>query len=265
MEDQATAHDPLEHAVTRTPADCSGPDRRWVHAAALVVPPLVCLAVVPWRDRLETANAALLLVLVVVGVAATGARVAALLAALSASLWLNVLLTQPYGELAVADPDDVQTVVLLGLVGLAVGELALWGRRQQGQAGRQAGYLDGVARAGRMVADGDAPPAAVCQFVERQVVEVLGVDSCVFRRRRPGGHPRLHPDGSVTQGERTIDVDRSGLPVGDVLELPVRSGGRVLGVLQVTATSTVAWTTAPQRVVAVALADQLGAALARTT
>lgn len=93
---------------------------------------------------------------------------------------------------------------------------------------------------------------------------MLGADSCVFRRRQPGGHPRLHPDGSVTWGERTVDVDRSGLPVGDVLEVPVRSGGVVLGVLQVTATTSVAWTTAPPRVVAAALADQLGAALART-
>lgn len=58
MEDQVTTRDPLDHAA-RTPAVRPGPDRRWVHVAAVVVPPLVCLAVVPWRDRVETANAAL--------------------------------------------------------------------------------------------------------------------------------------------------------------------------------------------------------------
>ena len=46
-------------------------------------------------------------------------------------VFFDLFLTQPYGTLAVTNPDDVEALVLLLAVGVAVTELALWGRRQQ--------------------------------------------------------------------------------------------------------------------------------------
>ena len=45
---------------------------------------------------------------------------------------------------AIHDPDDLEVVVLLVIVGAAVGEIALWGLRQGERAARRRGYLDGV-------------------------------------------------------------------------------------------------------------------------
>lgn len=108
MEDQTRTRDPLDDPLDdtdeRVPALRTGRDRRLVVAAALLVPPLVCLALVPWRERVEAADAALVLVLVVVAVAATGIRAAGPLAALSSALWLNLLLTRPTDDPPSATP-----------------------------------------------------------------------------------------------------------------------------------------------------------------
>jgi hypothetical protein len=58
----------------------------------------------------------------------------------------------------VSNPDDVEALVLLLAVGLAVTELALWGRRQQAGSSRPRGYLDGVLSTAEEVAGPDADP-----------------------------------------------------------------------------------------------------------
>ena len=54
------------------------------------------------------------------------------------------LLTQPYGKPTIHSAADVQTTVLLLVIGVAVTELASWGRRQQSRASQQQGYLEGI-------------------------------------------------------------------------------------------------------------------------
>src|SRR5262249_42663875 len=147
--------------------------------------------------------------------------------------------------------DDVETAVLLVLVGLAVTEIALWGRRQQGRAGRRQGYLDGVTDAARMAAEGDTPPDAVVSFIGDQITHVLGVDRCVFKPGKPGPHPRINRDGSVTRDGNPIDVDRAGLPTHDEIDIVVESHGRTLGRFEMVSASHVVWPTAEQRRVAV--------------
>ena len=79
----------------------------------------------------------------VVAAAATGDRVAGILAAFSGGLSFDFFLTVPYRQFTIADPDDAEVTVLLVLIGLAVTEVALWGRRQQARAARRSGYLEG--------------------------------------------------------------------------------------------------------------------------
>jgi hypothetical protein len=70
----------------------------------------------------------------------------------------------------------------------------------------------------------------------------------------------LGRDGSVTRSGLTLDVDRSGLPIDEVILLPVQVGGRQRGYFTLTA-ARVSRPSVQQRRVAVLLADQLSALL----
>jgi len=72
---------------------------------------------------------------------------------------------------------------------------------------------------------------------------------------------RMAHDGSVTVAHRAWDVDTEGLPPGTDTELLVESGGVFQGRFLMTP-SPGARPTLEQRLLAVALADQVGAALA---
>lgn len=229
--------------------------------AAVAAPLVVCALLARFRDDVSTANAVLVLVVVVVGAAATGRRLAGVVAALSSGLWFDVLLTEPYGRLAIDDRADIETAVLLLVVGVAVSEIASWGRRQQAQTSRMDGYLAGIVSAASLVATGSAPSSAVVEHVRRQITDVLGVDGCRFDTGTGGAHPRLDDDGTVTLRGLAIDVDRDGLPTDDVIELPVRADGVVLGRFLLTSSTQVHRPTLDQRLVAVTLAQQVGPAL----
>lgn len=230
--------------------------------AALAGPLAASALLATVRDTVHSANAVLVLVLIVVAVAAVGHRTAGTLAAISSAVWFDFFLTEPYHRFTITDGNDVETAVMLILVGLAVAELALWGRRQQARSSRREGYLDGVVSAARMAAAGDTPSAAVVTFVADQIMDVLGVGQCDFVPGPPAGaHPQLNPDGRVSRHGREIDVDRSGFPVDDVTELPVTSGGAALGRFVLGCPERVVWPNLEQRRVAVTLADQAAAAL----
>ncbi|WP_432476119.1 DUF4118 domain-containing protein [Nocardioides sp. GXQ0305] len=233
-----------------------------VMGAALTGPLLLCAVLVAVRDVVDNTNAALVLVLVVVAVAAAGHRPSGLVAALSSAVWFDFFLTEPYYRFSIAGREDVETAVLLTLVGLAVAEIASWGRRQQARSSSREGYLDGLVSSARMAATGDTTSAALATFVCDQVVAVLGVDGCRFRPGGPGSGPRLNHDGSVTRDGHPIDVDRSGFPVNDVTELVVEHQGTVVGCFVLTAATQVARPGLEQRLVAVTLAEHAASALA---
>src|SRR6478672_10746907 len=144
---------------------------RWrtpARIAAVVLPLATCAVLATVRDSVPAATAALILVLWVVAAAATGDRVAGLLAAVSGGVWFDFFLTQPYQRFTIADPDDVEATVLLVVIGLAVTEIALWGYRQQARAARRSGYLDGVLGTAKVVSEGDTPPSVLVEVVARQ-------------------------------------------------------------------------------------------------
>jgi K+-sensing histidine kinase KdpD len=230
---------------------------------AAVVAPLVAAAVMSaFRNYFENTNAALVLVLLVVAAAASGIRPAGILAALSSAAWFDFFLTAPYLKFAIIDRADVETTVLLVLVGAAVSEIAHWGRRQQAQASRHEGFLAGVIEAAGVVAAGDAPTETLVDHVERQLVEILDLDACVFRSTISSGLPVLRADGTVVRDGNTLDVERSGLPIDSQIQLPAQAGGTVRGEFLLTAAAHVARPTLQARRVAVTLADQVAAAIA---
>ncbi|HEU4947921.1 MAG TPA: DUF4118 domain-containing protein [Kribbella sp.] len=236
---------------------------RLILAASIVAPLVACGVLVPFRGSVANTNAALLLVLVIVAFAATGLRSAGVLAAVSSAVWFDYFLTEPYGRLTIDDRTDIETTVLLVLVGAAVTEVALWGRRQQARASEQQGYLSGVLSAAGAVAIGGSSPSKLIEQVRRQLVAVLKVDDCRFDYGTGLGCARLRSDGSVTRdGGGAVNVERDGLPTDCEIELLVQSGGGFRGRFLLTASTSVVRPNLEQRLVAIGLADQIGAALA---
>lgn len=194
--------DPVDKCILKTtgrePPECPGTARRGhrplggaqpqsqsvqpppsaVRFAALVAPLLTSALLSTVRESVTATTSVLVLVVWVVGAAATGDRVAAVRAAVSAGVWFDFFLTEPYLAFTIANAHDIEATSLLVVIGLAVSELALWGYRQQKQAARRSGYLEGVLGAARSVAEGTLPLPGVLQVVGRQVSEVLGADSC---------------------------------------------------------------------------------------
>ena len=188
----------------------------------------------PLRDRVANTSIALLLVLVVVGVAMVGRRPAGLAAAVSATVGFDFFWTEPFETFAIRAADDVETAVLLLLAGVAITEIVAWGRREQAAANREAGFRDGLMAAAEAVASGDSP-SRVIDRVAGQLVPLLRLDRCRFDYGTGLDHPRLEHDGSVVWRNRTVDVDAEGFPSERPTELLVESGGRFRGRFLLTA------------------------------
>jgi K+-sensing histidine kinase KdpD len=230
--------------------------------AGLVAPLALAAILVPFRSGFPNTDAALALILVVVAVAANGYRLAGYLAAVSAAVWFDFFLTRPYERFTITRRADLETTILLLVIGVAVTEIAVWGRRQHTAASRRAGYLDGIHAAAQAVASGGSPSALVDQ-VAGQLTRVLSLEECRFQYGAAGlGQPaRMAHDGSVTVGHRAWVVDTEGFPPGTDTELLVEGGGVFQGRFLMTP-SPGARPSLEQRLLAVALADQVGAALA---
>lgn len=237
--------------------------RAWLLAASAAVPLIVAALLSQVRDNVTTASSVLVLVLVVVAASSTGVRLAGLVAALSSGLFFDILLTQPYGTLAVTNPDDIEALVLLLAVGAAVTELALWGRRQQAGSSRRLGYLDGVLSAAEKVAARDPDPADLIALVTTELTGLLGLDGCRYAPVAPHLRVVVQPDGQVHTGRRATDVERSGLPTEEEILLPVRNAGQTVGGFVLTTASRVRRPTPEQLRVAVLLADQVGTVITR--
>ena len=232
-------------------------------AAALLAPPLLTAGLAPLRDRFSNTHAALVLVAVVVAVAANGYRVAGYVAALSAAVSFDFFLTSPYFSFDVAGRSDFETTVLLLVIGAAVTELAVWGRRQAVAAQRWAGYVNGVhATAGAMAAAAEpAQPSETIRQVSSQLIRLLDLSDCRFQHGKAGFgvSARLRHDGSVVVARAQWPVDAKGLPAQDV-ELLVESGGYLRGRFLLTPAEG-ARPALENRLLAVALADQVGTVL----
>ena len=133
-------------AAAALPAGVLSRDRLAV-LAGLVVPLALAVVLAPFRASFPDTDAALALLLTVVAVAANGNRLAGVLASASATVWFDFFLTRPYERFAIAGRTDIETTVLLLVIGVAITEIAVWGRRQHAAASRRAGYLDGISAA----------------------------------------------------------------------------------------------------------------------
>ncbi|MFJ3175398.1 DUF4118 domain-containing protein [Streptomyces roseus] len=227
--------------------------------AALVAPFLVALALVPFRTDLSATNAALILVVAVVAVAAAGTRIAGVVAALSAAVWFDFFLTEPYRRFAITDREDAETAVLLLVVGLIVSQLAVRARRLRRTVSSDEAHMTALQGTARLAEDGRSPQAVV-EYVRGELVGLLELRGCRFEYGTLMGNlPRLEHDGGVWHDRPGRVTEYADWPDGET-ELRVVGGGHYYGRF-VLDPHPGPLPPEQDRIVAVALAAQAGSAL----
>ena len=226
--------------------------------AALVLPLGIAAALVPFRSSFANPAAALVLVAVVVAVAAIGNRMAGFLATVSATVWFDFFLTRPYLQLAITHRPDIEIAVSLFVVGIVVTELAARNRHHYEWATEESDYVGLIHSLSELSASG-APREAVIQRARTELIALLHLRACRFEAgssERPT--LQIQKDGGVLLGGKVWQVESMGLP-GPELELPVQGRGRTEGRFVLTPTPGYP-VSLERRVVAIAIADQVGAA-----
>jgi hypothetical protein len=223
-------------------------------------PIVVAAALVSVRGHLVNVNVALVLVVVVVLAAVAGGRAAGALAALMAALSYEFFFTRPYLSLRISDADDAVTTVLLLAIGLVVGELVVIGRRSRAAAGQAQEGIERLHRVAELAVSGARADDLVAA-VEGELEALLDLERATYEAP-PVGAPlaRLERNGAVVSSVRHVVRGEFSLPPEGV-ELPVVGAGLQLGRLVLMPKADVG-VSLERRVVAVALSDQLGAALA---
>ena len=228
--------------------------------AGVVLPAVISAVLTPFRTSLPNTDAALVLVVVIVAVAAGGHRPAGLAASVSTAVSFDFFLTKPYERLAITHRNDIETTLLLLVVGIAVTEIAVRSRRYRATAHEEAGFVAGIHAAAAAVATGEDAQFVVMQ-VAVQLSDLLFLRDCRFDPAASHHHNAcLLQDGDVVLAGMRWGVDQMGLP-GREVELPVVHQGLFYGrfVMVPTPGKPVSL---ERRVVASALAGQAGAALA---
>ena len=229
-------------------------------AGGALLPLAVAALLVPVRDSFADAAAALVLIAAVALVAIAGTRTAGYVAAASAGLWFDFFLTRPYERLTITHRPDIEITVSLFVVGVLVTEMAARGRHHLAVAAEEADYVGVLYEISEYMSAGATFDELVSR-VSDHLVRLLHLQDCNFE---VGSSLKpmltMSHDGSITLGQVKWPISRWGLP-GSQLGLAVHSGGRVMGRFIMTPTATQPISIRP-RLVAVALADQVGSHMA---
>jgi K+-sensing histidine kinase KdpD len=226
---------------------------------ALLAPVAVAAALVPLRAHVLNTNLALVLVVAILGTAVAGGRLAGVVGALSAALSYDLFLTLPYGSFKIEHGDDIETTVLLAVIGLIAGEMVERARRSEAAAIARRRDLERIHRRAELAAGGERPGRLIEQSAE-ELTELLDLKVCRYVPEPP---PETLPVFTHDAIRVPSDVDRYGPRTA--VALPVRAHGQDLGhfVLVFPTESFGLGTSIDAKHAAVAVADQLGMALLR--
>jgi K+-sensing histidine kinase KdpD len=214
------------------------------------------------RGVFDQTNSALILMIVVVAVAALGGRAAGVITALAAVVSFDFFHTQPYLSLTIDSRDDVETTILLLIAGLIVGTLASWGRQAKHRASDARAEINRIHRVAEVAASG-ADVATVIGTAQDELRGLLTLRESRFEALPFSDltvRPRLGRNGAIELQAHTRFA-RTGSRAGfelpeDGVDLPVLARGHEIGRFVLIPTPGVA-TTLEERVVAVAIADQV--------
>ncbi|MEQ1873017.1 MAG: DUF4118 domain-containing protein [Ilumatobacteraceae bacterium] len=216
-------------------------------------------AFVAVREELGSANAALILMLVVIGAATVGGRLSGGAAAVTAALSFNFFYTEPYLTLRIHSGRDVLTTGLLLIAGLAVGEVGTARSRQSAARQSNLRSMRALESVGALVTSG-ASADAVWSSSRDELIASLGVKEATFERGEQRKQlPVIERDGRIDVRHHRFLGDGFALPrEGAVID--VEADGAHLGQISLVTNPAVS-VTREQRRAAVAIADQFAIAL----
>ena len=225
-------------------------------------PIVVAAALVPLREELVSTNLALILVVVVALSAIAGGRGPGLLAAVIAAMSYDFFLTKPYLHLRIDNADDLETALILLVIGLVVGQIVVVARRRRIAAALGSDEIQRLHRVAEQAAAG-APIDDIVLAVNAELTGLLHLRDCSYEAQpSPSAElPRIERDGRISGVHfRRFAGEEFALPI-DGVELLVLGRGKEFGRF-VLLPDPERGASLEQRVVAVALSDLLGAALA---
>jgi hypothetical protein len=233
-------------------------------AVGTIGPIVVAGALVGIRDSIASADVALLLVLVIILAGVTGGWRAGALGAVVATLSFDFFHTKPYLSLKIDSRDDIVTALLLLLAGISVGLLAGRARGARAAARTATGEIERIHRVAELAARG-VVGEDVLFTAQRELRDLLDLESCRFEAS-PGLPPlaTIERNGAIT-GSPVRHFARGELELPrDGAELPVLARGQRIGRFVLEPRQGVG-VSIEQRLVAIAIADQVGAALTAPT
>jgi Domain of unknown function (DUF4118) len=223
-------------------------------------PLAIAALLVPLRHELVGVHVALVFVVVVVLAAACGGRVSGVVAAVVSTMSYDFFFTKPYQSLKIDRAEDIGTAVLLLGIGLIVAEVMAFGYRSRQGWKRTREEVTRLHRVAELVAGG-VVAEDVLLSVRAELLGLLSLRECEFEQPPfESALPRVERNGAIEGGTRRWVGREFSLPAEGV-EIPVLGRGRVFGRLVLIPDWNVG-TSVEERVVAVALADQVGAAFA---
>jgi hypothetical protein len=228
-----------------------------------LLPILVAILLVPLRADLVTTNLALILVVAVVVGAAFAGRAGGALAAVMAAISFDFFLTRPYLSLHIESADDIETALLLLVVGLIVGQVAVLSRRHLAEAERGRSEIARLRRLADLAARGE-DGADVLMAAQAELTALFDLERCRFEAGLPdGSRPVLERTGAVSgHREWRFAGGDLALPAAGV-DLPVLGHGRPVGRFVLLPRAGVG-ASLEARVVGVAIADLVGSVLTGT-
>jgi hypothetical protein len=215
------------------------------------------------RPVFDSTNAALVLMIVVVAVAALGGRVAGVVTALAAVLSFDFFHTEPYLSLAIGSRDDLETTVLLLVAAVLVGTIAARGRSARQREGSARSEVRRIHRVAEAAASG-RPAAEVIAVAQHELRGLLTLEESRFEALPVDDdtvYPRIGRNGAI-EGVRAVTFGwgqdgRGGFELpAQGIELPVLVRGEHIGRFVLVPTPRHA-ASLEERLVAVAIADQV--------
>jgi hypothetical protein len=220
----------------------------------------VAIAWVPARQDNSNVDVALALLVVIAAAGASGRRAAVACAAVSAATGFTFFDTAPFDHFTITKSPDVVTAVLLVVVGAATGELAVRVARQRRQERSSPGDMGRVRRVSASLAAGDELVMMIGSVAD-ELKRLLDLQDCWFTAEPvDAGALCVSRDGRLCRGTTNGSSVRPLFRGARDVVLPVWGQGLVVGhfILQARPGR---WADQEQLLVAVTLADQVGAAL----
>ena len=191
------------------------PSQPWPWLAAVLIPGVLAVLLLPFRHDLALSTVLLIFLLGVLANALIGGALPAALAAVIAGLLANLLFTPPYGSLTIEQPENAFALLVFVVVGVTVASVVDRSAVRAVQAARGRAEAQLVAAAATSVIDAADPLHAVLE----QARAGFGMRSAVLLAIGDGVPPRAVGTAGVD-----VPAGRDGVVHPDDADVAVTAG-----------------------------------------